>query len=114
MGWRADCFQALRIDRKQAGLSLWGDPILIGIKETENERARSGDRTRWNTVVWVQDPQKGAGRWLGRKKNRERGVCDFKKRVYFRLLMLLHVYNNRFLMLRNHTGMVVPRVFHSC
>ena len=38
----------------------------------------------------------------------------FKKRVYFRTLMLLHVYSNRFLMLSNHTGMVVPRAFHSC
>ena len=47
--------------------------ILIGIKETERGGARSGDRTRWNTVVWVQDSQKGAGGWLGRKKNRERG-----------------------------------------
>ncbi len=44
-------------------------------------------------------------------------VCDLKnktkkKRVYFRRLMLLRVYSNRFL--RNHTGMVVPRVFPSC
>ena len=43
-------------------------------------------------------------------------VCDLKKtkkkRVYFRRLMLLHVYSNRFL--RNHTGKVVPRVFSSC
>ena len=38
----------------------------------------------------------------------------FKKPVYFRPLMLLHVYCNHFLMLRNHTGMVVPRAFHSC
>ena len=38
----------------------------------------------------------------------------FKKRVYFRPLMSLRIYSNRFLMLRNHTGMVVPRVFHSC
>ena len=36
-------------------------------------------------------------------------VCDFKKRVYFRRLMLLRVYSNRFL--RNHTGKVVPFVF---
>ena len=28
--------------------------------------------------------------------------------------MSLRVYSNRFLMLRNHTGMVVPRAFHSC
>ena len=28
--------------------------------------------------------------------------------------MLLRVDCNRFLMLRNHTGMVVPRAFHSC
>ena len=35
-----------------------------------------------------------------------------KKRVDFRPLMLLRVYRNRFL--RNHTGMVVPRVFPSC
>ena len=74
MVWRADCFPALRVDRKQAGLSLWGKgPILIGIKETERGRMQSGDRTKWNTVVWVQDPQKWDGRWLGRKKNRERG-----------------------------------------
>ena len=40
-------------------------------------------------------------------------VCDLKKqkRVYFRRLMLLCVYSNRFL--RNHTGKVVPRVFPS-
>ena len=37
-----------------------------------------------------------------------------KKRVYFQLLMSLRVYSNRFLVLRNHTGMVVPRAFHSC
>ena len=35
-----------------------------------------------------------------------------KKRVYFRPLMLFRVYSNRFL--RNHTGMVVPRVLPSC
>ena len=35
-----------------------------------------------------------------------------KKRVYFRLLMLLRVYSNHFL--RNHTGMVVKHVFPSC
>ena len=35
-----------------------------------------------------------------------------KKRVYFRPLMLLRVYSNRFLC--NHTGMVVPCAFHSC
>ena len=28
--------------------------------------------------------------------------------------MLLRVYSNCFLMSRNHTGMVVPRSFHSC
>ena len=28
--------------------------------------------------------------------------------------MSLRAYSNRFLMLRNHTGMVVPRAFHSC
>ena len=39
-------------------------------------------------------------------------VCDLKKRVYFRQLMLLRVYSNRFL--RNHTGKVVPRVLPSC
>ena len=38
----------------------------------------------------------------------------FKKCIYFRPLVLLHVYSSRFLMLHNHTGMVVPRVFHSC
>ena len=38
-------------------------------------------------------------------------VCDFKKRVYFRWLMLLRIYSNCFL--RNHTGKVVPRVFSS-
>ena len=37
-----------------------------------------------------------------------------KKRLYFRSLMSLRLCSNRFLMLRNHTGMVVPRVFHSC
>ena len=35
-----------------------------------------------------------------------------KKCVYFRRLMLLPVYSNRFL--RNHTRKVVPRVFPSC
>ena len=35
-----------------------------------------------------------------------------KKRVYFRPLILLRVYSNRFL--RNHTGIVVPHVFPSC
>ena len=35
-----------------------------------------------------------------------------RKRVYFRQLMLLRVYSNRFL--HNHTGKVVPRVFPSC
>ena len=43
-------------------------------------------------------------------------VCDLKnkkkKRVYFRRLILLRVYSNRFL--RNHTGKVVPHVFPSC
>ena len=43
-------------------------------------------------------------------------VCDLKrkkkKRVYFRRLMLLRVYSNRFL--RNHTGKVIPRVLPSC
>ena len=39
-------------------------------------------------------------------------VCNLKKCVYFRRLMLLHVYSNRFL--RNHTGKVVPRVLSSC
>ena len=28
--------------------------------------------------------------------------------------MSLRVYSNRFLMLRNHMGIVVPRAFHSC
>ena len=28
--------------------------------------------------------------------------------------MSLRVYSNRFMVLRNHTGMVVPRAFHSC
>ena len=37
-----------------------------------------------------------------------------KKRVYFRLLMSLRVYSNRFLMSRNRTGMVAPGTFHSC
>ena len=45
-------------------------------------------------------------------------VCSLwfrkKKRVYFRPLTSLRVYSNRFLVLRNHTGMVVPRSFHSC
>ena len=42
-------------------------------------------------------------------------VCDLKKkRVYFRPLTSLRVYSNRFLVLRNHTGMVVPHAFHSC
>ena len=44
-------------------------------------------------------------------------VCNLrflKRRVYFRPLMLLRIYSNRFLMLRNHTGMVVPRAFRSC
>ena len=40
------------------------------------------------------------------KKNKQ------NKRVYFQAIMLLPVYSNRFL--RNHTGMVVPRVFTSC
>ena len=39
-------------------------------------------------------------------------VCDLKKRVYFRRLMLLRVYSNRFL--RNNTGKVIPRVLPSC
>ena len=39
-------------------------------------------------------------------------VYDLKKRVYFRRLMLLRVYSNRFL--RNHTGKVIPRVLPSC
>ena len=34
-----------------------------------------------------------------------------KIRIYFQLLMLLRVYSNHFL--RDHTGMVVPHVFHS-
>ena len=38
----------------------------------------------------------------------------FKKRIYFRPLMSLRAYSNRFLMLRNHTRMVIPRGFHSC
>ena len=38
----------------------------------------------------------------------------FIKRVYFRPLMSLHAYSNRFWTLSNHTGMVVPRAFHSC
>ena len=44
-------------------------------------------------------------------------VCSlwfFKKHVYFWPLMLLCVYSIRFLMLHNHTGMVVPPAFHSC
>ena len=36
-----------------------------------------------------------------------------KKLVYFWLLMLLRIYSNRFLMLCNHTGMVVPCAFNS-
>ena len=67
MVWSADCFLAFRVDRKQARLSLWVG-YLIRIKETERGRARLGDRTRWNAVMWVQDPQKGVGRWLGRKR----------------------------------------------
>ena len=39
-------------------------------------------------------------------------VCDFKKSVYFRRLMLLRIYNNCFLC--NHTGKVVPRILPSC
>ena len=39
-------------------------------------------------------------------------VCDFLERVYFRPLISLRAYSNRFLMLRNHMGMVVPRAFH--
>ena len=47
-------------------------------------------------------------------------VCDLKrekkknkkKRVYFRRLMLLRIYSNRFL--RNHTGKVILRVLPSC
>ena len=43
-------------------------------------------------------------------------VNDLEKKkeesVYFRRLMLLHVYSNRYL--RNHTGKVVLRVFPSC
>ena len=41
-------------------------------------------------------------------------VCSlwFLKNAF--TLMLLHIYSNRFLMLCNHTGMVVPRGFHSC
>ena len=38
----------------------------------------------------------------------------FKKRISCRPLMSLRTYSNRFLMLRNHTGMVIPRAFHSC
>ena len=44
-------------------------------------------------------------------------ACSFwlkKKRFYFRPLMSLRIYSNRFLVLCNHTGIVVPRVFHSC
>ena len=37
----------------------------------------------------------------------------FLKRVYFRPLMSLRVYSNRFLILRNHTGIVILREFHS-
>ena len=37
-----------------------------------------------------------------------------KKGIYFQLLMLLSIYSNHFLMLCNHTGMVVPHVFYSC
>ena len=36
-----------------------------------------------------------------------------KKRVYFRPLMSSRVYINRFLILRNRTGMVAPHAFHS-
>ena len=71
MVWRVDCFPALRLDRKHAGLSLWwGETYLNWDKRNRKGRARSGDRTRWNTVVWVQDPLKGPGRELGRKKNK--------------------------------------------
>ena len=38
----------------------------------------------------------------------------FKKHVYFWPLISLCVYRNRFLMIRNHTGMVVLYAFHSC
>ena len=38
----------------------------------------------------------------------------FKKCVYFWPLVLLSVYSNCFLMLHNHTGMVVLHAFHSC
>ena len=37
-----------------------------------------------------------------------------KKRFYFRPLTSLRIYSNRFLVLRNHTWMVVPHAFHSC
>ena len=36
-----------------------------------------------------------------------------RKRVYFWPLMSLSVYGKRFMVLLNHTGMVVPRAFHS-
>ena len=35
-----------------------------------------------------------------------------KKRVYFRPLMSLRVYSNRFLLLRNRTGMVASRALY--
>ena len=34
--------------------------------------------------------------------------------IYFRSLISLRAYSKRFLMLRNHTRMVVPHAFHSC
>ena len=36
------------------------------------------------------------------------------KSVYFRPLMSLRIYSYRFLVIRNQTGIVVPRAFHSC
>ena len=38
----------------------------------------------------------------------------FLKCVYFRALTSLRACSNRFLMLRNHTRMVILRAFHSC
>ena len=62
------------------------------------------DQSRAETALDVNLHFESAVGDLRKKKTK-------KKRVYFRQLMLLHVYSNRFL--RNHTGKVVPRVFPS-
>ena len=50
MMWRADCFPVSRIDRKQAGLSLWGRrPILIGIKEKHEGKGAAG---KWDNMEY--------------------------------------------------------------